>query len=204
MDIKPIRTENEYKEALEQIDRIFDAEPGTPEGDLLEVLSILVEAYENEHYPIGFPDPIGAIEFHMERLGLTRRDLEPFIGSRARVSEILNRRRPLTLTMIRKLQEGLGISPEILLQRYPLANEKIPTLLQDYDDEEDRYQIIQNLGATKQLIGNLIDLSKITIRILSSTDAGESTKTIHTSVPQQSYYPISHEFVANKQERILQ
>jgi HTH-type transcriptional regulator / antitoxin HigA len=100
---------------------IFDAQPGTPDGDLLEMLVILVEAYEEQHYPIAPPDPIEAIEFHRERLGVTRRDLEPYIGSRARVSEILNRRRPLTLAMIRRLQAGLGIPAEILLRPYPLV-----------------------------------------------------------------------------------
>jgi HTH-type transcriptional regulator/antitoxin HigA len=138
MDIKPIRTENEYEEALAQIDAIFDAEPGTPEADLLEVLTILVEAYEEEHYPIAPPDPIEAIEFHMERLGLTRRDIEPYIGSRARVSEILNRRRPLTLAMIRRLQEGLGISAEVLLQRYPLVAEGFQGVMEDYAGERAR------------------------------------------------------------------
>lgn len=121
MDIKPIRTEKDYEEVLTQIDAIFDAQPGTPDGDLLEMLTLLVEAYEEQHYPITPPDPISAIEFHAERLGLTRRDLEPYIGSRARVSEILNRRRPLTLAMIRKLQAGLGIPAATLLQTYPLA-----------------------------------------------------------------------------------
>lgn len=121
MDIKPIRTEKDYEEALAQIDAIFDAQPGTPDGDLLEMLTILVEAYEEQHYPIAPPDPIEAIEFHTERLGLNRRDLEPYIGSRARVSEVLNRRRPLTLAMIRKLQAGLGIPAATLLQTYPLA-----------------------------------------------------------------------------------
>jgi HTH-type transcriptional regulator/antitoxin HigA len=121
MNIKPIRTEKDYEEALAQIDAIFDAKPGTPEGDRLEMLTLLVEAYEEKHYPITPPDPIEAIEFHAERLGLTRRDLEPFIGSRARVSEILNRRRPLTLAMIRKLQAGLGIPAATLLQTYPLT-----------------------------------------------------------------------------------
>lgn len=121
MNLKPIRTESDYQEALAQIDVIFDAQPGTPDGDLLEILAILVEAYEEQHYPIAPPDPIEAIEFHCERLGLTRRDLEPYIGSRARVSEILNRRRPLTLAMIRRLQAGLGIPAEILLRPYPLV-----------------------------------------------------------------------------------
>jgi HTH-type transcriptional regulator/antitoxin HigA len=127
MNIRPIRTENDYEQALAQIDAIFDAQPGTPEGDLLEVLTILVESYEEEHYPIAPPDPIEAIEFHIERLGLTRRDLEPYIGSRARVSEILNRRCPLTLAMIRRLQEGMGIPAETLLQRYRLADEVLDT-----------------------------------------------------------------------------
>jgi len=121
MNARPIRTESDYEQTLAQIEAIFDAQPGTPEGDLLEVLTILVEAYEEQHYPIAPPDPIQAIEFHMERLGLTRRDLQPYIGSRARVSEILNRRRALTLPMIRKLHEGLGIPAETLMQRYPLA-----------------------------------------------------------------------------------
>lgn len=122
MKLKPIRTESDYQEALAQIEAIFDTQPGTPEGDLLEVLTILVEAYEEEYYPIAPPDPIDAIEFHMQRLGLKRRDLEPYIGSRARVSEILKRRRPLTLTMIRNLHANLGIPAETLMQRYPLAS----------------------------------------------------------------------------------
>ncbi len=121
MNIKPIRTEKDYAEALAQIDAIFDAQPGTPDGDLLELLTLLVEAYEDQRYPIAPPDPIEAIEYHVERLGLTRHDLKPYIGSRARVSEILNRRRPLTLAMIRKLQAGLGIPAATLLQIYPLA-----------------------------------------------------------------------------------
>lgn len=126
MNVKPIRTESDYQEALVQIDAIFDAQPGTPDGDLLEMLTILVEAYEEQHYPIAPPDPIEAIEFHVERLDLTRRDLEPYLGSRARVSEILNRRRPLTLAMIRRLQAGLGIPAATLLQTYPLAEDVQP------------------------------------------------------------------------------
>jgi HTH-type transcriptional regulator / antitoxin HigA len=117
--------EEDYQAALEEIDAIFDAEPGTPEGDRLEILVTLVEAYEEKHHRIPLPDPIEAIEFHMERLGLTRKDLEPYIGSRARVSEILNRKRSLTLRMIRNLSEGLGIPTEILTQEYPIENEEI-------------------------------------------------------------------------------
>jgi HTH-type transcriptional regulator/antitoxin HigA len=204
MDIKPIRTENEYEEALAQIDAIFDSQPGTPEGDLLEVLTILVEAYEEEHYPIAPPDPIEAIEFHMERLGLTRRDLESYIGSRARVSEILNHRRPLTIAMIRRLQDGLGISAEVLLKRYPLGDEGLHAVMEDYVDEEDIFQIIKNLGATVQLVGSSLDLLKMTIQALSNTDDGEATSTVRSSATQPGYYPISIASVPNRQERILQ
>jgi HTH-type transcriptional regulator/antitoxin HigA len=122
MEIKPIRTEDDYQAALAEIERLFEAEPGTPEGDQLEVWVTLVEAYEDVHYAIPLPDPIEAIEYHMERLGLQRRNLEPYLGSRSRVSEILNRKRPLTLQMIRRLSSGLGISLEVLAQKYPLAD----------------------------------------------------------------------------------
>ena len=125
-DLRPIRTEADYEAALAQIEALMDAAPGTPAHDRLEVLSILVEAYEAEHHPIPLPDPISAIEFHMERLGLTRKDLTPYIGSRGRVSEIMNRRRPLTLRMIRNLEEGLGIPAEILIQPYDLKEDEPP------------------------------------------------------------------------------
>ncbi len=121
MDIKPIKTEKEYEEALKEVERLFDAVPGTPESDRYEVLATLVEAYEDEHYPIPLPDPIEAILYYMESRGLSRADLEPFIGSRARVSEILNRRRPLTLSMIQRLHENLGIPAEALVQPYKLT-----------------------------------------------------------------------------------
>ena len=119
-DIRPIHTEADYEEALETIEELFEAEPNTPEGDRLEVLVTLVEQYEDQHFAIPNPNPIDAILYHMESRGLNRKDLEPFIGSRARVSEILNRKRPLTLNMIRALSSGLGISAEILVQPYPL------------------------------------------------------------------------------------
>ena len=124
MKIKPIKTEKDYQNALAEIDLSFDAEPGTPQGDRLEVLVTLVEAYEKQFYAMPLPDPIEAIEFHMERLGLTRHELEAFIGTRARVSEILNRRRPLTMRMIRNIHDGLGISYDVLMQRHPLAGEE--------------------------------------------------------------------------------
>jgi HTH-type transcriptional regulator/antitoxin HigA len=118
MEIRPIRTEAHYRAALKDIERLWDAEPGSPEGDHVEVLSILVEAYEAERHPIPAPDPIAAIEFMMEQKGLSRRDLEPAIGSRGRVSEILNRKRPLTLPMVRALSALLEIPPEVLVQPY--------------------------------------------------------------------------------------
>ena len=118
MDIRPIRTEADYRAALEEADRLWDAEPGTPDGDQIEVLSTLIEAYEAKHHPIRAPDPIGAILFMMDQQGLTRRDLEPAIGSRSRVSEILNRRRPLTLPMVRALSTLLNIPIEVLVQSY--------------------------------------------------------------------------------------
>lgn len=123
MDIKPIRTEADYDAALAELDELMDAEPGTPAYDKLDVLSTLVAAYEEEHYKVPLPDPIEAIEFHMERLSLTRKDLKPYIGSRGRVSEILNRKRPLTLRMIRNLEKGLGIPAAILVQEYALAED---------------------------------------------------------------------------------
>jgi HTH-type transcriptional regulator/antitoxin HigA len=122
VDIKPIKTEADHDAALAEIEALLGSEPGTAECDRLIVLSILVEAHEDEHYPIPLPDPIEAIKYHMESRGLTRRDLEPYIGTRARVSEILNRRRPLTLKMMRSLEAGLGIPAEILIQPYELAS----------------------------------------------------------------------------------
>jgi len=121
MNIKPIKTEKEYEAALKEIERLFDADPNTPDGDLLDIWVTLVEVYEDEHYPIPLPDPIEAIFFYMESRELTRTDLESYIGSRARVSEILNRKRPLTLSMIQRLHTGLGIPAEILVQPYKIA-----------------------------------------------------------------------------------
>ncbi|MGA2937789.1 MAG: helix-turn-helix domain-containing protein [Syntrophobacteraceae bacterium] len=118
MDIRPIKTENDYKEALEEVEHLFDAAVNSQEGDRLEVLTTLIEAYEERHYSIPMPDPVEAILYYIESRGLSRRDLEPFIGSRARVSEILNRKRPLTIGMIRKLHTGLGIPAEVLIQPY--------------------------------------------------------------------------------------
>ena len=118
--IRPIRNEEDYETAIEEIEQLWDSAPDTPGADRLEVLVTLVEAYEAEHYPIPAPDPIELILHVIEARGLTRRDLAPYLGSRARVSEVLNRRRPLSLEMIRKLQSGLGLPADVLVQSYPL------------------------------------------------------------------------------------
>lgn len=115
MIIKPIKSERDYRRALAEIDKLMDAAPNTAAGDRLDVLVTLVTAWEEEHYPIDPPDAVEAIRFAMEQRGLTRRDLEPYIGSRARVAEVLNRKRSLTLAMIRRLHAGLGIPAEALL-----------------------------------------------------------------------------------------
>jgi len=121
VDIRPIKTEADYRAALAEIERLFNAAPDTPEGDRLDVLTTLVEAYEEQRYPIPAPDPIDAIQYFTESSGLTRRDLEPYLGSRARVAEVLNRKRPLSLEMIRRLHKGLGIPADILIQSYAVV-----------------------------------------------------------------------------------
>lgn len=118
MDIRPIRTKADHRWALKEVERLWDAEPGTPDGDRVDILVTLIEAYEAKHFPISAPDPIAAIEFMLEQKGLSRRDLEPAIASRGRVSEVLNRRRPLTLPMVRSLSRLLDIPADILAQDY--------------------------------------------------------------------------------------
>jgi HTH-type transcriptional regulator / antitoxin HigA len=115
-EIKPIRSEADYEEALSEVERLWGAPSGTLDGDRLDVLATLIDAYEDEHHPIDPPDPIEAIKFRMEQQGLTRKDLEAIIGTRTRVAEILNRRRGLSITMIRRLHEKLGISAEVLIR----------------------------------------------------------------------------------------
>lgn len=115
-EIKPIRNERDYEAALAEIERLWGAKADTPEGDRLDVLATLIDAYEAEHYPMDPPDPIEAIKFRMEQQGLTRRDLEEIIGTRTRIAEVLNRRRGLSITMIRRLHERLGISAEVLIR----------------------------------------------------------------------------------------
>jgi HTH-type transcriptional regulator/antitoxin HigA len=115
MQIHPIRSEQDYERAVARIGQLISAAPETAEGEELDVLATLVDAYEAKHHAIEAPDPVGAIQFRMEQQGLTRKDLEPMIGSRARVSEVLNRKRNLTLEMIRRLKFGLGISADALI-----------------------------------------------------------------------------------------
>ena len=118
MEIRPIRTQADYQAALREIESLFDAAENTTEYDRLDILSTLVEAYEKTHFPIELPDPIEAIQYYMDTRGWSRRDLETCLGSRARVSEILSRKRTLTLEMIRKLNQELRIPAEILIQPY--------------------------------------------------------------------------------------
>ena len=118
MNIKPIKTEDDYNQALERLEVIFDAKFNSPEGDELEVLGILINQYENENFPIGLPDPIEAIKFRMEQMGYNQTDLANIVGLKSRASEILNRKRKLSLEMIRQLNEKLHIPTDVLIQAY--------------------------------------------------------------------------------------
>jgi HTH-type transcriptional regulator/antitoxin HigA len=120
MELKLIRTKKDYRAALAEVDRLWDAPATSPEADQLGVLALLIEQYEREHFPIADPAPIDFLGHVMEARGLTRKDLEPYIGPRGRVSDILNRVRPLTLEMIRKLANGLKLPVEVLVRPYPL------------------------------------------------------------------------------------
>ena len=118
MKIKPIKTKKDHQAALKRLETIFDAKPGSPEGDELEILGMLIDKYEKEHDPIDYPDPIEAIKFRMEQLGYTQNDLARVVGLKSRASEILNRKRKLSLEMIRKLHKVLGIPTDVLIQSY--------------------------------------------------------------------------------------
>lgn len=115
-EIRPIRNEKDYKSALAEVERLWGAKLGTPAGDRLDVLATLIDAYEAAHDPIDPPDSIEAIKFRMEQQGLTRKDLEPLIGTRTRIAEVLNRRRGLSIAMIRRLHKALGIPAEVLIR----------------------------------------------------------------------------------------
>ena len=118
MEIKPIKTEKDYNQALKRLETIFDAKKGSPEGDELEVLGILIDQYENDHFPIGLPDPIEAIKFRMEQMGYNQTDLANIVGLKSRASEILNKKRKLSLEMIRQLHDRLNIPTDVLIQTY--------------------------------------------------------------------------------------
>lgn len=118
MTIKPIKTRKDHHNALKRLEAIFDAKPGTPHGDELEVLGILIDNYERLHFPVDLPDPIEAIKFRMEQLGYDQSDLAKLVGFKSRASEILNKKRKLTLDMIRNLHEGLNIPTNVLIQNY--------------------------------------------------------------------------------------
>ena len=118
MTVKPIRTKKDYNQALERLETIFDTKKRSPEGDELEVLSILIEKYEDEYFPIGLPDPIEAIKFRMEQLGYSQADLAKVVGLKSRASEILNKKRKLSLEMIRQLHDKLKIPTDVLIQTY--------------------------------------------------------------------------------------
>lgn len=129
MELKLIRTRKDYRAALAEVERLWDAPAKTSAADRLDVLALLIEQYEREHFPIPDPDPIDFLGNVMEARGLTRKDLEPYIGPRGRVSDILNRVRPLTLDMIRNLAEGLNLPAEVLIRSYDLrrADEALAT-----------------------------------------------------------------------------
>jgi HTH-type transcriptional regulator/antitoxin HigA len=115
-EVRPIRSQRDHEAALGEVERLWGAKTGTREGDRLDVLATLIDAYEAEHHPMDPPDPIEAIKFRMEQQGLTRRDLEALIGTRTRIAEILNRKRGLSISMVRRLHERLGISAEVLIR----------------------------------------------------------------------------------------
>jgi HTH-type transcriptional regulator/antitoxin HigA len=115
-ELKPIRTKADHKKALAELEQLWGAKSGTPKGDRLDVLATLIDAFEARHYPMDPPDPIEAIQFRMEQQGLTRKDLEPLIGTRARVAEVMNRKRSLSIDMIRRLHAKLGISADVLIR----------------------------------------------------------------------------------------
>ncbi|MFC2255158.1 type II toxin-antitoxin system HigA family antitoxin [Labrys portucalensis] len=115
-DLKPIRSEADYEAALAEVERLWGANTGTPEGDRLDVLATLIDVYEAKHHPMDPPDPVEAIRFRMEQQGLSRKDLEPMIGPRNRVADVLNRKRSLSIEMIRQLHDRLGISADVLIR----------------------------------------------------------------------------------------
>lgn len=123
MELKPIRTRKDYQAALAEAERLWDAPAKSADADRLDVLTLLIEQYERQHFPIADPDPIDFLGHVMEARGLTRKEIEPYIGPRGRVSDIMNRIRPLTLDMIRRLADGLNLPADVLIRPYPLRRE---------------------------------------------------------------------------------
>lgn len=120
MKLKPIHNETDYQVTLNRLEKIFDSKKGTDKGDELEILTILIDKYENENFPIGMPDPIEAIKFRMEQMGMKQKDLASMMGFKSRVSEVLNKKRKLTLDMIRRISDALHIPTEVLIQDYSM------------------------------------------------------------------------------------
>ena len=172
--IKPIRTEEDHRRALERIDKIFDAEEGTPEGDELEVLVDLVMFYESKTVDIGFPDPISAIKFRMDQAGLTQRDLMPYIGSRSKVSEVLSGKRDLTLSMARALHQNLGIPADVLLQK---PGAEFDSTLEEIDPRRYPLKEMAKRGWIPQL-SDLADRAKKEILALMEKAGGPETAAV--------------------------
>ena len=172
MKPKIIKTEAEYRAALAYLSTLMDAEPGMPEEDDLVLFSILIETYEKEHYPVGLPDPIEAIKYRMEQMGLSRKDIVQYFGSPSKVSEVLNRKRPLSISMIRALEKGLGIPAEVLIQEpgegsaaQSLVSNEIET--SDIPSEKSTSEEVSSMGVTlERLMGaiqqNSHDIAQLT------------------------------------------
>lgn len=161
MKPKILKTEAEYDEALSYIETLMDAQPGTPQEVDLELFAVLVENYEREHFPIGLPDPIEAIQFRMEQQGLSRKDVEPYFGSQSKVSEVLNRKRPLSIAMIRALHKGLGIPAEVLLQEEGAALEN-----PQFDPRQYPFTEMFKRGYFKSFNGSLQDAKQYAEELL--------------------------------------
>ena len=185
VNISPIRTEEDHEAALSRLAEIFQAEIGTPEGDERDILADLVELYEDKHYPIGLPDPISAIKFRMEQANLTPRDLVPFFGSRAKVSEVLSGKRAITMSMARALHQHLGIPADVLLQE-PGAS--LPDTLPSWSIPDSPLRPWQRQAGfprsgdlrdqAEEIITDLINragVGKLQLRCTARTRTGEST-----------------------------
>lgn len=178
-----IKTDADYQTALDTIETLIDLDPneGTPEADQLEILTVLIQDYESRNFPMELPDPIDAIQFRMEQQSLTRRDLEAYIGSRSKVSEVLSRKRPLTLSMIRALNSGLGIPAKVLLQ------ERDPSLMEETDIDWNRFPL-REMIKRNWIKGNLADLPDRAEDLLRPFFASlGSLQTIHAFLRKSKY-----------------